>query len=562
MKLIDIFNELAPNKLFLSLLLGIISGICYALLIPVLLNSFTIEHSHLEVVNEQNYTIAGFEVSDAKFALLFVGLCLFVFLTRTLSQIILVRLTMDLTSKLRLKLYQCVLRAPVDKLESIGFSKINATMTYDVERVIQGAEVFPNLLVSGVTLLSMLGLLYYLNEHLFTLVIGSIAFGAFTYLLMAFVGNYYFNIARQKVDDLYDAIHGTIFGIKELKLKRTKRNNFFGNVLGKIEHDVCQASKTGATVQSAAVNYGNILGYFILGCVAFVYVNHYSVSQLELIGIIMVLIYINEPVAVLLETIPSLKIANISVRKINEMTIGLPDENISNNIVQLPQWNTLSLKNIKYTYAGNEYGFSVGPFDLSFSKGEITFIVGGNGSGKSTLSKLITSHYLAEQGSMYLDNTQINSENIESYRNQVTAVFNDYYLFNEILIELSEEKKVAADHYLAKLQLNKVVKIENGRFSSLALSDGQRKRLALLISFLDDADIYVFDEWAADQDPIFKKFFYHDILKELKDLNKVVIVISHDDMYYNCAEKVVVIEEGKVKQVILVEEQVSESVFA
>ena len=291
MKLMDIFNELAPNKLFISILLGTLSGGCYAFLIPILLNSFTIEDSVLRVMNEQPYSLAGFEVSDVKFALLFAGLCLCIFLTRTMSQIIMVRLTMDLTSKLRLKLYQRVLRASLDNLESVGFSKINATMTYDVERVIEGAEVFPNLLVSGVTLCSMLGLLYYLNEHLFILVFGSITFGAVTYLLMAVVGNYYFSIARQKVDDLYGAIHGTIFGIKELKLKKSKRDNYFDKVLSKIEHDVCKASKTGATVQSAAVNYGNILGYFFLGGVAFVFVNHYSVSQLELIGIIMVLIY-------------------------------------------------------------------------------------------------------------------------------------------------------------------------------------------------------------------------------------------------------------------------------
>ena len=562
MKLMDIFNELAPNKLFISILLGTLSGGCYAFLIPILLNSFTIEDSVLRVMNEQPYSLAGFEVSDVKFALLFAGLCLCIFLTRTMSQIIMVRLTMDLTSKLRLKLYQRVLRASLDNLESVGFSKINATMTYDVERVIEGAEVFPNLLVSGVTLCSMLGLLYYLNEHLFILVFGSITFGAVTYLLMAVVGNYYFSIARQKVDDLYGAIHGTIFGIKELKLKKSKRDNYFDKVLSKIEHDVCKASKTGATVQSAAVNYGNILGYFFLGGVAFVFVNHYSVSQLELIGIIMVLIYINEPVAVMLETVPSLKIANISIRKVNEMINDLPHENINETSTEIPDWQTLSLNEISYTYIGNEYGFSVGPIDLTFNKGETTFIVGGNGSGKSTLSKLITSHYFAQQGSIYLDDTLIGSHNIASYRNQIAAIYNDYHLFEEILTEMNEEKKTAIQHYLTLLQLDKVVEVNDGKFSSLSLSDGQRKRLALLVAFLDDADIYLFDEWAADQDPIYKKYFYHDILKELKEKNKVVIVISHDDMYYNCADKVIVMEEGRVNKVILEDKQISTGIFA
>merc|ERR1712137_918847 len=144
---------------------------------------------------------------------------------------------------------------------------------------------------------------------------------------------------------------------------------------------------------------------------------------------------------------------------------------------------TLSLNEISYTYIGNEYGFSVGPIDLTFNKGEITFIVGGNGSGKSTLSKLITSHYFAQQGSIYLDDTLIGSHNIASYRNQIAAIYNDYHLFEEILTEMNEEKKTAIQHYLTLLQLDKVVEVNDGKFSSLSLSDGQRKRLALLVAF-------------------------------------------------------------------------------
>jgi putative ATP-binding cassette transporter len=100
--------------------------------------------------------------------------------------------------------------------------------------------------------------------------------------------------------------------------------------------------------------------------------------------------------------------------------------------------------------------------------------------------------------------------------------------------------------YLRLLQLEDKVQIEAGRFSTLSLSDGQRKRLALLVCFLEDKDIYLFDEWAADQDPLFKEIFYYRILADLKRENKVVVVISHDERYFQVADKVLVMEHGRL----------------
>src|ERR1044072_6888550 len=107
-----------------------------------------------------------------------------------------------------------------------------------------------------------------------------------------------------------------------------------------------------------------------------------------------------------------------------------------------------------------------------------------------------------------------------------------------------DEKLV--NRYLSELEIERKVKVENGRFSTLALSDGQKKHLALLVTFLEDRDIYIFDEWAADQDPMFKQVFYHHILPELKARNKVVIVISHDGRFFNVADTLMIMEEGKL----------------
>jgi putative ATP-binding cassette transporter len=68
----------------------------------------------------------------------------------------------------------------------------------------------------------------------------------------------------------------------------------------------------------------------------------------------------------------------------------------------------------------------------------------------------------------------------------------------------------------------------------------------LLVSILDDKELYLFDEWAADQDPIFKDFFYHEFLPLLKDKGKAVVVISHDDRYFSLADRLLVMENGRL----------------
>ena len=104
-----------------------------------------------------------------------------------------------------------------------------------------------------------------------------------------------------------------------------------------------------------------------------------------------------------------------------------------------------------------------------------------------------------------------------------------------------------AQKYLKQLQLDHKVKIEQGKLSTTTLSQGQRKRLALLTAYLEDRPIYLFDEWAADQDPNFKEIFYTQFLCELKNRGKTVLIISHDDHYFHLADRIVKLNYGKVE---------------
>ena len=99
---------------------------------------------------------------------------------------------------------------------------------------------------------------------------------------------------------------------------------------------------------------------------------------------------------------------------------------------------------------------------------------------------------------------------------------------------------------LAKLHLQNKVKVQDGAFTTLTLSQGQRKRLALVVAYLENRPFLVFDEWAADQDPVFKEIFYHELLPELRAMGKTILVISHDDRYFHLADRLIRMENGRL----------------
>jgi putative pyoverdin transport system ATP-binding/permease protein len=197
--------------------------------------------------------------------------------------------------------------------------------------------------------------------------------------------------------------------------------------------------------------------------------------------------------------------------------------------------------------SGEDMGFLLGPISLTLLPGQITFIVGGNGSGKSTLAKLITGLYPPRTGSIYLDGVLITDDNREWYRQHFSAIFSDFYLFDSYLGFNHSDLDREVQSYLKQLQLDHKVQVRDGVLSTTNLSQGQRKRLALLTSYLEDRPVYLFDEWASDQDPHFRDLFYRQILIRLKEMGKAVVVITHDDRYFNLADNLIKLDYGQVE---------------
>lgn len=548
MTLFDAFTRKAPNQVFLSIVLGALAGICYALLIPLVLNSVAPDGDRFASAGAELYTFLGFEVAQYRFAGAFLATCVFILLARSVSQIGLLRISMDVATDLRIRIYHRVSRAPLVELERMGAPKLIAALTTDVARIVMGARMLPDLLIAVVTLVGMLGFLLYMNAAVFWFVMGAIVFGVVSYQIPMFFGNRYFTRSRQVADELQESIRGLIQGAKELKLNARKRHAFFRDLLLANEQQILELDKRGFTIVRAAMNYGDLISFFVIGAITYIFINYHAVSNTELLGVIMALLYVTGPVTSILNYIPQIVVARVSLNKVNQILAELPEEDANEAERPALQWDSVRFEGVCYQHAarGDGEGFRLGPVDLELARGQIVFVVGGNGSGKSTLSKLITLHYLPQQGAVRFGDTLLDRDSLLACREQVSAIYTDYHLFDRLLGVGGIGMQERIDEYLALLQLQHKVSVKDGRFSTLALSDGQKKRLALLVAFLEDKALYLFDEWAADQDPVFKQVFYHRLLPELKARNKAIVVISHDDRYFHVADRIVVMEEGRV----------------
>jgi len=212
-------------------------------------------------------------------------------------------------------------------------------------------------------------------------------------------------------------------------------------------------------------------------------------------------------------------------------------------------WRQLEFVNVAHTYkSDNEDGsFKVGPLNLTLRRGEMCFVIGGNGSGKTSFAKLLLGLYAPEEGAIRLNGQEITDEVRDSYRQLFSSVHADFYLFETLFGLESAELDTAAREYLERLHLSGKLQVKDNVLATTELSQGQRKRLALLTAYLEDRPIYLFDEWAADQDPQFKEIFYFELLGRLKAAGKTAIVISHDDRYYHVADRVIKLNYGLIE---------------
>lgn len=488
----------------------------------------------------------------------FVALCVVALATRILSQSILVRLSQSAISRLNLHLCRRILDVPLERLEQIGSHRLLTALTNDVTVIAMAANGLPTVCVNLVVLAAGMAWLGWLSPVLLAASLVFLVLGVAAFRVSARYARRRLKQAREDQDVLMRHVRSLIEGVKELKLHRPRREEFLTRALQPADAEVRRHQAAGLIIQSANVAAGRLLFFVAIGLLLFVWPRFHAIDAATLSGYTLTILFLMSPLEGIMAYLPLMTRARVSLRKVKELGLSLdnsPSDAASSEVSGAPispppAWEKLELVGAAYAYGDewDEKGFSLGPIDLSLHAGELLYVIGGNGSGKTTLIKLLTGLYPCQAGEIRLDGRVVLPTERESYRQLFSVVFADIALF-ECLYGLDvDELDSLARQYLEQLHLDRQVQVNHGELSTTDLSKGQRKRLALLTAYLEDRPIYVFDEWAADQDPQFKKLFYTRLLPELKSRGKAVVVITHDDRYFALADRVVTLYDGKIRE--------------
>ncbi len=488
----------------------------------------------------------GIENADSLVLYFVAALILYVYSTKIIRTIV-VELTNKTVYEKRISLINKILSSQYQKYEKIESGRIQSGLNNDTNNISLSVNVFTNLITSAVSLLFCFVYLAFLSLYGVIISVITIIIAGSIFYYFSMRANKFLVEARELQDVFFRFINNLMLGFKNLSLDKAKCNGFKEDMQESCADFRIKNTEANKRFVNVYV-IGEILTMLVIGSVIFILPKVVTgMSTNDIRSYVFVFMYMSGPVRVLLDSIPQYMFYRVSWSKIKELEedlLGIEKNNNTKSITRNIKDNIcIDVNNLVFTYYFNEKGvFSVGPISCSFKSGEVTFITGGNGSGKSTFGKLLTGLYTPDEGEISIDGDVKNSVELGEY---FTTIFSDYHVFDKLYGIDHSKKKESITKYLKLLNIHDKVKVKDGVFDTLDLSSGQKKRLALMISYLEDKPVFFFDEWAADQDPHFRKFFYEELLPELKLRNKCVIAITHDDRYFDLADQVINFEMGK-----------------
>lgn len=480
----------------------------------------------------------------------FISLCCIQLITRFISEVSLTRLGQGMTCQLQMLLGQRILASSLRQIEITGAPALLASLAEDIESISNFVTFIPFVCINIAIVSGCLVYLTWLSGMLFLILIVFLGLGIVSFQFLQTKAIAEFKLARQQQERLFQHFRAMTEGIKELKLHSDRRQEFLSKDL-KLTTVAAKNHKIAAmTIFIGAASWGQALQFLFVGVLLFLLPTLQPISSSILSAYVLTFIYMGTYLGQILSILPNLGKARVALHKISDLGLLLEssaEPRAFSGSKSASSWQRLELLGVTHAYhkEQDDSSFTLGPLNLTLTTGKLVFIIGGNGSGKSTLAKLLTGLYVPEAGEIRLDGHLIDDANREWYRQHFSTVFSDFYLFERFLGLHQVDEEV--QEYLVKLQLERKVKVESGQLSTTNLSQGQRKRLALLTAYLEDRPIYLFDEWACDQDPIFKKAFYEKLLPELKAKGKTVLVISHDEQYFGAADQIVKLDYGQVE---------------
>ncbi|HFR4128281.1 TPA: multidrug ABC transporter permease/ATP-binding protein [Raoultella ornithinolytica] len=487
-------------------------------------------------------------VVDTSLAVLpeFLGLLLLLMVVTLGSQLALTTLGHHFVFRLRGEFIKRILDTQIEKVEKIGSASLLAGLTSDIRNITIAFVRLPELVQGIILTFGSAAYLAWLSGKMMmvtALWMALTIWGGF--VLVARVYRHMATL-RETEDKLYHDYQTVLEGRKELTLNRERAEYVFNQLYlpdaREYRHHIIRAD----TFHLSAVNWSNIM---MLGAIGLVFwmANSLGWANTAVAATYsLTLLFLRTPLLSAVGALPTLLSAQVAFNKLNTFSLA-PYRADFPQPEPHPHWQTLELRDVCFHYPDNS--FAVGPINLTLQRGELVFLIGGNGSGKSTLAMLLTGLYQPASGQILLDGQPLAADKPEDYRKLFSAVFTDVWLFDRLLGpggKAADSELV--DQWMAYLKMTHKLQLDNGRIVDLKLSKGQKKRVALLLALAEERDIILLDEWAADQDPHFRREFYQQLLPLLQQMGKTVFAISHDDHYFQHADRLLEMRSGQLTE--------------
>ena len=480
----------------------------------------------------------------------FIALLVLLLAVSLASQLALTTLGHRFVYHLRGRLIKRILDTDIERLEQLGSAHLLASLSSDVRNVTIAFVRLPELVQGVILTLASVAYLFSLSPPMLAVTAVWIAVTmAVGWWLVSQVYRHFYRV-RDAEDRLYRDYESVIDGRKELALNRHRARRLYENSYEANARDYLHHIIRADTYHLSANNWSNIMMLGAIGVVFFMANGLGWADTTVAATYALAILFLRTPLIQAVGALPTLLSAQVAFDKL--AALDLADYRAEfGAAAPAPDWQTLELRNVTYRYPAQEAraGFAVGPIDLTIARGELIFLIGGNGSGKSTLARLLTGLYRPESGEILIDGQPIEADGWERYRQRFASVFTDFHLFDQLLGPHGDKVDPALiDTWLDRLAMRHKLDFVDQQVASTQLSQGQRKRLALLMAICEQRDFLLLDEWAADQDPVFRRVFYHELLPRLREGGVTVFAISHDDSYFERADRLLEMRDGQLSE--------------
>lgn len=435
--------------------------------------------------------------------------------------------------------YERLLKMPYEEVEKRSFGEVITRLDKDMKEIIEILDIkISELSISVLTLITYVVVLFNISSY-YSITVISLGLGT---LIVPFILKKKFDKA---INDYYvswealeNSLTTTVKAFDFIKLNNLykyfeKKYFIVAKDIGRVSINLDKTVHMQDGLKVFVENLGNVIGFAIIGFLLY--------KDVIGFGQVIICVFLGKEVLRLLNDVfneySSIQKYKICKNRVYEILNSEEKE----EGVTLKSIETIEFEDVIFSY--EQENKVIQRVNFIINNGDKVLIEGENGAGKSTLLKLILNLYKDFSGSIKINDLNIEEINKESYKNRIRYVSQNQCFIVENVMEnlmLFNDDIEVIKAYLEAFQLS-FHEIKDKSYYEL--SGGQKQKVCIIRALIGDFDVLILDEPS--------NFLDHksiEILKNIiKELDKTVIVISHDSSFKEVLEKRFLIQEGAVQ---------------